>query len=39
MSTPPPVVDMRDPAFRSDPHPVLHAVRARGRAERDVVGI
>ena len=39
MPTPPPVVDMRDPAFRSDPHPVLHAVRARGRAERDVVGI
>jgi len=39
MTTPPPVVDMRDPAFRSDPHPVLHAVRARGRAERDVVGI
>ena len=33
------VVDMRDPAFRSDPHPVLHAVRARSRAERDVVGI
>ena len=32
-------IDMRDPAFRSDPHPVLHAVRARGRAERDVVGI
>jgi len=39
MLTPPPVVDMRDPAFRRDPHPVLHAVRARGRAERDVVGI
>src|SRR5207344_2061488 len=38
MSTAPAVIDMRDPAFRSDPHPVLHAVRARGRAERDVVG-
>ena len=39
VSTVPTVVDMRDPAFRSDPHPVLHAVRARGRAERDVVGV
>ncbi len=39
MPTPPLVVDMRDPAFRNDPHPLLHAVRARGRAERDVVGI
>ena len=38
MSTPP-LVDMRDPAFRSDPHTLLHAVRARGRVERDVVGI
>ena len=35
----PPLVDMRDPAFRSDPHKLLHAVRARGRVERDVVGI
>ena len=35
----PPLVDMRDPAFRSDPHTLLHAVRARGRVERDVVGI
>ena len=34
-----PLVDMRDPAFRSDPHALLHAVRARGRAERDVVGV
>ncbi|MCE9657542.1 MAG: cytochrome P450 [Burkholderiales bacterium] len=39
MTTPPLAVDMRDPAFRNDPHPLLHAVRARGRAERDVVGI
>ena len=39
MPAPPLVVDMRDPAFRSDPHPLLHALRARGRAERDVVGI
>ena len=38
MSTPP-LVDMRDPAFRSDPHTLLHAVRARGRVERDVVGV
>jgi len=35
----PPLVDMRDPAFRSDPHKLLHAVRARGRVERDVVGV
>jgi cytochrome P450 len=34
-----PVVDMRDPAFRSDPHPLMHALRARGRVERDVVGV
>jgi len=32
-------IDMRDSAFHSDPQPVLHAVRARGRGERDVVGI
>ena len=30
-STPSPVIDMRDPVFRSDPHPVLHAVRSRSR--------
>ena len=30
---------MRDSAFRSDPHTLLHAVRARGRVERDVVGV
>ena len=35
----PPLVDMRDPAFRNDPHPLLHTVRTRGRCERDVVGI
>ena len=34
-----PLVDMRDPAFRNDPHPLLHTVRARGRVERDVVGM
>ena len=34
-----PLVDMRDPAFRSEPHPLLHAMRGRGRVERDVVGI
>ena len=32
-------IDMRHPAFRDDPHPLLRAVRERGRAERDVVGI
>jgi cytochrome P450 len=32
-------VDMRDPAFRDDPYPLLHALRARGRVERDVIGI
>ena len=35
----PPQVDMRDPAFRDDPHLLLHTLRARGRVERDVVGI
>jgi cytochrome P450 len=34
-----PLVDMRDPVFRSDPHSLLHAMRARGRVERDVVGV
>jgi cytochrome P450 len=34
-----PPVDMRDPAFRDDPHPLLRALRERGRVERDVVGI
>ena len=32
-------VDMRDPAFRNEPHRLLHRVRERGRAERDVLGI
>ena len=32
-------VDMRDPAFRNNPHPLLRALRERGRVERDVIGI
>lgn len=32
-------IDMRDPAFRNDPHPLLRAVRERGRVEQDVVGV
>ncbi len=32
-------IDMRDPAFRHDPHPVLRSLRERGRVEQDVVGI
>jgi len=39
MPTLPLAVDMRDPAFRSDPHSLMHAVRARSRVERDVVGV
>jgi cytochrome P450 len=35
----PPAVDMRDPAFRNDPHTLLHRLRERGRVERDVMGI
>jgi len=35
----PATIDMRDPAFRDDPHPLLRAVRERGRVERDVVGV
>ena len=35
----PSTIDMRHPAFRDDPHPLLRAVRERGRVERDVVGI
>jgi cytochrome P450 len=31
-------VDMRDPAFRDDPHAILRRIRARGRVVRDVVG-
>jgi cytochrome P450 len=36
-ATPP--VDMRDPAFRHDPHPLLRAIRERARVSRDVLGI
>jgi cytochrome P450 len=32
-------VDMRDPAFRDDPHPLLHALRAREVITRDVMGV
>ncbi len=32
-------IDMRHPAFRDDPHPLLRAVRERGRVERDAVGV
>ena len=31
-------VDMRDPAFRDDPHPLLRALRESGRVSRDVLG-
>lgn len=34
-----PAVDMRDLAFRNDPHTLLHQLRERGRVERDVIGI
>ena len=34
-----PPIDMRDPGFRDDPHPILRALRERGRVERDVLGI
>jgi cytochrome P450 len=34
-----PPVDMRHRAFRDDPHPLLHGLRARGTIERDVVGV
>jgi hypothetical protein len=37
--TMPPAVDMRNPAFRNDPHTLLHRLRERGRVERDVIGI
>ena len=32
-------IDMRDPAFRNDPHPLMRALRERSRAEQDVIGI
>jgi pimeloyl-[acyl-carrier protein] synthase len=35
----PAVVDMRDPAFRENPYPLLRALRERGRIERDAVGV
>ncbi len=31
-------IDMRDPAFRTDPHPLLRGLRERGGITRDVVG-
>ncbi len=36
---PAPPIDMRDPAFRDDPHPLLRTLRERGRVARDVLGI
>ena len=32
-------VDMRDPAIRDDPHPLLRKLRESGRVSRDVLGI
>ena len=32
-------VDMRDPAFRDNPHPLLQALRERGPLARDVLGL
>jgi pimeloyl-[acyl-carrier protein] synthase len=32
-------IDMRSPAFRDDPHPLMRSVREAGRVSRDVVGI
>ena len=32
-------IDMRDPAFRDDPHPLLRSLRESGRVSRDVLGI
>jgi len=32
-------VDMRNAAFRDDPHPLLRELRERGRVDRDVLGI
>ncbi|QTN24695.1 cytochrome P450 [Rhizobacter sp. AJA081-3] len=36
---PPAAIDMRSPAFRDDPHPLMRSVREAGRVSRDVVGI
>ncbi len=33
------MIDMRDPAFREDPYPLLRALRERSRIERDVIGV
>jgi len=38
-AVPPATIDMRHPAFRDDPHPLLRDLRERGRIERDVVGV
>ena len=38
-AVPPATIDMRHPAFRDDPHPLLRDLRGRGRIERDVVGV
>ena len=35
----PAAIDMRSPAFRDDPHPLMRSVREAGRLSRDVVGI
>jgi cytochrome P450 len=32
-------IDMRDPAFRDDPHPLLRGLRESGRVARDVLGV
>ncbi|MEO7335588.1 MAG: cytochrome P450 [Caldimonas sp.] len=32
-------IDMRHPAFRDDPHPLVRGLRERGRIARDVVGM
>lgn len=34
-----PLIDMRDPAFRDDPHPLMRRLRESGRIGRDVLGI
>ena len=35
----PAAIDMRSPAFRDDPHPLMRSVREAGRVSRDVVGV
>ena len=39
LQTIPAPVDMRDPAFRLNPHPLQRALREQGRVSRDVVGV